>query len=143
MHLYYYHENVLLIKTTKHSTKCCFLELEVMVLFTIEMLVEVDRTNDISAGSHNHHSCYSSICHERPPPVRSESGPSFQVAARYRDINTAQTVVGALQKWPAKAGGRSPKGPAVAGTTVLLTISFFHLGGVCMTYCSLSSLICH
>ena len=27
-------------------------------------------------------------------------------------------VVGTSQKWPAKAGGRSPKGPAVAGTTV-------------------------
>ena len=49
------------------------------------------------------------------PPVRSESDPSWQVAAGYRDINTAKTVVGTLQKWPAKAGGRSPKGPAVAG----------------------------
>ena len=28
-------------------------------------------------------------------------------------------MVGTSQKWPAKAGGRSPKGPAVAGTTVL------------------------
>ena len=28
-------------------------------------------------------------------------------------------VVGTSQKWPAKAGGRSPKGPAVAGTTVI------------------------
>ena len=27
-------------------------------------------------------------------------------------------VVDTSQKWPAKAGGRSPKGPAVAGTTV-------------------------
>ena len=27
-------------------------------------------------------------------------------------------MVGTSQKWPAKAGGRSPKGPAVAGTTV-------------------------
>ena len=27
-------------------------------------------------------------------------------------------VVGTSQKWPAKAGGRSPKRPAVAGTTV-------------------------
>ena len=27
-------------------------------------------------------------------------------------------VVGTSQKWPAKAGGCSPKGPAVAGTTV-------------------------
>ena len=27
-------------------------------------------------------------------------------------------VVGTSQKWPAKAGGHSPKGPAVAGTTV-------------------------
>ena len=61
---------------------------------------------------------YSSICHERPPPVRSESGPSWQVASGYRDINTANTAVGTLQMWPAKAGGRSPKGPAVAGTTV-------------------------
>ena len=51
-------------------------------------------------------SAYSSTCHE------------WQVAARYRDINTAKTVVGTLQKWPAKADGRSPKGPAVAGTTV-------------------------
>ena len=64
------------------------------------------------------HFIYSSICHEQPPPVRSESGPSWQVAAGYRDINTAKTVVGTLQKWPAKAGGRSPKGLAVAGTTV-------------------------
>ena len=38
-------------------------------------------------------SCYySSTCHERLPPVRSESGPSWQVAAGYRDINTANTV---------------------------------------------------
>ena len=29
-------------------------------------------------------------------------------------------VVGTLQTWPAKAGGRSPKGPAVAGTTVYI-----------------------
>ena len=36
--------------------------------------------------------------------------------ARYRDINTAKTVVGNLQNWPTKAGGRSTKGPAVAGT---------------------------
>ena len=28
-------------------------------------------------------------------------------------------MVGTSQKWPAKAGGRSPKGPAVAGTIVL------------------------
>ena len=49
------------------------------------------------------HQMYSSTCHERPPPVRSESGPSWQVAAGYRDINTAKTVVGTLQKWPAKA----------------------------------------
>ena len=27
--------------------------------------------------------------------------------------------VSTLQKWPAKAGGHSPKGPAVAGTTVV------------------------
>ena len=35
--------------------------------------------------------CYTntvvSTCHERPPPVRSESGPLWQVAAGYRDIN--------------------------------------------------------
>ena len=61
---------------------------------------------------------YSSTCHERPPPVRSESGPSWQVAAGYRDINTAKTVVGTLQKWAARAGGRSPNSPAVAGATV-------------------------
>ena len=30
-------------------------------------------------------------------------------------------MVGTSQKWPAKAGGRSPKGPAVAGTTVPLS----------------------
>ena len=28
-------------------------------------------------------------------------------------------VVGTSQKWPAKAGGRSPKGPALVGTTVV------------------------
>ena len=28
---------------------------------------------------------YSSTCHERPPPVRSESGPSWQVALRGRE----------------------------------------------------------
>ena len=65
-----------------------------------------------------HFRYYSSTCHEGPPPVRTESGPSWQMAARYRDINTAKTVVGTLQKWPTKAGGRSPKGPAMAGTTV-------------------------
>ena len=32
-------------------------------------------------------------------------------------------MVGTSQKWPAKAGGRSPKGPAVAGTTVFETIN--------------------
>ena len=58
-----------------------------------------------------------STCHERPPPVHSESDPSWQVAAGYRDINTAKTVVGTLQKWSTKAGGHSPKGPAVAGTS--------------------------
>ena len=26
----------------------------------------------------NYAMCYSSTCHERPPPVRSESGPSWQ-----------------------------------------------------------------
>ena len=35
---------------------------------------------------------YSSTCHERPPPVQSESAPSWQVAAGYRDINMAKTV---------------------------------------------------
>ena len=30
-------------------------------------------------------SLYSSTCHERPPPVRSESGPSWQVAPRGRE----------------------------------------------------------
>ena len=40
------------------------------------------------------------------------------MAAVYSDINTSKTVVGTLQKWPIEAGGRSPKGPAVAGTTV-------------------------
>ena len=40
------------------------------------------------------------------------------MAVGYRDINTAKTVVRTLQTWPAKAGGCSPKGPAVAGTTV-------------------------
>ena len=43
------------------------------------------------------------------------------MAAGYRDINTAKTVVGTLQKWPAKAGGRSPEGPAVVGTTVVVS----------------------
>ena len=61
---------------------------------------------------------YSRTCHERPPPVRSESGPSLQMAAGYGNINTAKTAVGTLQKWPTKAGGRSPKDPAVAGITV-------------------------
>ena len=62
--------------------------------------------------------CVQYTCHERPPPVRSESGASWQVAAGHRYINKAKPVVGALQKWPAKAGGRSPKGPAEAGTMV-------------------------
>ena len=61
---------------------------------------------------------YRSTCHERTLPVRSESGPSWQVATGYRDINTAKAVVGTLQKWPTKTGGRSTKGTAVAGTTV-------------------------
>ena len=30
-----------------------------------------------------------------------------------------KTVVGTLQKWPTKADGHPPEGPAVAGTTVL------------------------
>ena len=68
---------------------------------------------------------YSSTCYERPPPVQSESGPLWQMATGYRDINMAKTVVGTLQKCPAKAGGRSPKGPAVAGTTVL------YIGVIC------------
>ena len=68
---------------------------------------------------------YCSTCHEQPPPVRSEIGPSWQVAAGYRDINTAKTVVGTLRKWPTKAGGRSPKSPAMAGTTVSHFIVFF------------------
>ena len=42
------------------------------------------------------------------------------MAAGYRDINTTKTVVAALQEWPAKAGGLSPKGPAVAGITVVV-----------------------
>ena len=54
----------------------------------------------------------------------SKSGPSWQVAAGYRDINTSKRVVGTLQKWPAKAGGHSPKGPAVAGTTVKAKAQF-------------------
>ena len=33
-------------------------------------------------------------------------------------------VVGTSQKWPAKAGGRSPKGPAVAGTTVAVFVFY-------------------
>ena len=37
---------------------------------------------------------------------------------------TANTVVGTLQKLPAKAGGRSPKGSAVAGTTVKVKVAF-------------------
>ena len=36
-------------------------------------------------------------------------------------------MVGTSQKWPAKAGGRSPKGPAVAGTTVHCFIHQCHL----------------
>ena len=73
-------------------------------------MLELSEHEDIA-----HH--YNSTCHERPPPVRSESGPSWQVAAGSRDINTAKKVVGTLQKWPTKADGCSPKGPAVAGTT--------------------------
>ena len=72
---------------------------------------------------------YSSTCHERPPPFRSESGPPWQVAVGYTEINTAKTVVGIFQKGPAKAGGRSPEGPAEAGTTVgiILTQSGLHV----------------
>ena len=45
-------------------------------------------------------------------------------------------VVGTSQKWPAKAGGRSPKGPAVAGTTVPSNgIIYLHV-------CQRISLIC-
>ena len=50
--------------------------------------------------------CNSSTCQERPPPIRVRKWPPWQVAAGYRDTNTAKTVVGTLQKWPAKAGGR-------------------------------------
>ena len=63
-----------------------------------------------------HNVNYSSTCHERPPRVRSESGPSWQVAAGYRDINMAKP----------KAGGRSPKGPAVAGTSVFTFLAYAH-----------------
>ena len=34
-------------------------------------------------------------------------------------LTQAKAVVGTLQKLAAKADGRSPKGPAVAGTTVV------------------------
>ena len=44
-----------------------------------------------------------------------------KVARDWYILNTAKTVVGTLQKWPTKAGGRSPKGPALAGTTVGLS----------------------
>ena len=68
-------------------------------------------------------------CHERPPPVRNQSGPSRQVAAGYRGINTAKTVVGTLQKWSATVSCRSPKGPAVSGTrhTVLACMQLLRL----------------
>ena len=49
-------------------------------------------------------------------------GARAQVAAGYRDITTAKTVVGTLKKWPIKAAGRSPNGPAVTGSTVIATI---------------------
>ena len=61
---------------------------------------------------------HSSICHERPPPVRTSERKWPLVAGGRRDITMANTVVVTLQKWPAKAGGRSPKGPAMAGTAV-------------------------
>ena len=46
-------------------------------------------------------------------------------------------MVGTSQKWPAKAGGRSPKGPAVAGTTVLAG-----LPGFARDSCSIIMSIC-
>ena len=46
------------------------------------------------------------------------------MATGYKDINAAKTVIGTLQKWPAKAGGRSPNGPAVAGTTVTIYLEY-------------------
>ena len=49
------------------------------------------------------------------------------MAAGYKDINTAKTVVGTLQKWPTKAGGRSHKGQAMAGTTVASLNKIFHI----------------
>ena len=64
--------------------------------------------------------CNKKNCHERSPLVCSERGPSWQVTAGYRYINTTKTLVGTLQKWPTKAGVRSPKDPAVAGTSVVM-----------------------
>ena len=40
MHLYYYHRNVLLIKTLNHSTDVAF-ELKVNMLSTVEFLVDI------------------------------------------------------------------------------------------------------
>ena len=64
-----------------------------------------------------------------------------------RIVNTANTVVGTLQKWPAKAGGRSPKGPAVAGTTVqAYKVAFsdrhFEVGRNCLRRHLLTVLVC-
>ena len=52
---------------------------------------------------------------------RAATSGSEKVAPRRRwPPDTGKTVVGTSQKWPAKEGGRSPKGLAVAGTTVPL-----------------------
>ena len=51
------------------------------------------------------------------------------MAVGYRD------VVGTLQKWPAKAGGRSPKGPAVAGTTVYPIFYFLSQSYIYFLFC--------
>ena len=47
-------------------------------------------------------------------------------------------VVGTSQKWPDKAGGRSPKGPAVAGTTVFEYPRLKHLPSMGITYIIIS-----
>ena len=114
MHLYYYHENVLLIKTMKHSTKMLFFGTR-----GIDILVGVDRINDISAGSHNHHS-YATVV----PATNDHLRFGAKVSGSHRDINTAKMAGGTLQNWPAKSGGRSPT-PAN---------HFFHFGGVGMIY---------
>ena len=53
------------------------------------------------------------------------------MAAGYRYINTENILVGILQKWPAKAGGRSHKGPSVAGTTVYVSYPGRHWFFMC------------